>query len=410
MLRNLSSLILPTAILLASGVLLSRAPGLPASQQELLSIAPYLLALVAIASAYHFRRGRACLVLLISTSAYYFSSTYGASDLSTPQAVLIHKAFAVLLSFNLLVITLMSEKGSISPAGRMRLMFVFAQLLLFWFTFKQNSQTIWITLTRPILQNHLLEQLRIPQISFLFLLAATLLTLRRIWQRPSPLDGAFLGVVSAVWVILSNPSVPHLEAIYYSAISLIFILAIIQDSHNMAFRDDMTGLPSRRALNELLRSLGNRYTIAMVDVDHFKRFNDTHGHDVGDQVLKMVAARLMSVSGGGRPFRYGGEEFTVVFSGKTSVEAAPHLEKLRLAIADYKLALRADERPQNDKQGQGNRIRHSSAREVSVTVSIGAAESSGRYATPEEVIKAADTALYRAKNGGRNQVCLDGRR
>lgn len=410
MLRNFSSLALPTAIILASGVLLSRAPSLSASKQELLNVAPYLLALVAVGSAYHFRRGRACLVLLLSTSAYYFSSTYGASDLSTPQAMLIHKAFAVLLSFNLLVITLMSEKGTISPAGRMRLLFVAAQLLLFWFTLKQNSQTIWIALTRPILQNHLTAQLLIPQISFLFLLAAALLTLRRIWQRPSPLDGAFLGVIGAVWVILSNPSVPYLTAVYYSAISLIFILAIIQDSHNMAFRDDMTGLLSRRALNELLRSLGNRYTIAMVDVDHFKRFNDTYGHDVGDQVLKMVASRLMSVSGGGRPFRYGGEEFTVVFSGKTSTEAAPHLEKLRLAIADYKLALRADERPKDDKRGQGNRIRQSSAREVSVTVSIGVAESSGRYATPEEVIKAADTALYRAKSGGRNQVCLDSRR
>lgn len=139
MLRNFSSLALPTAIILASGVLLSRAPSLSASKQELLNVAPYLLALVAVGSAYHFRRGRACLVLLLSTSAYYFSSTYGASDLSTPQALLIHKAFAVLLSFNLLVITLMSEKGTISPAGRMRLLFVAAQLL---FSGSRSSRTV----------------------------------------------------------------------------------------------------------------------------------------------------------------------------------------------------------------------------------------------------------------------------
>jgi diguanylate cyclase (GGDEF)-like protein len=62
-----------------------------------------------------------------------------------------------------------------------------------------------------------------------------------------------------------------------------------------------------------MMSLGHRFTIAMLDIDHFKRFNDTYGHAVGDQVLKMVAAKLRQVKGGGRAFRYGGEEFTLVF-------------------------------------------------------------------------------------------------
>jgi len=108
----------------------------------------------------------------------------------------------------------------------------------------------------------------------------------------------------------------YLPALFSGAALLIMQLAVIQESHNMAFRDDLTGLPSRRALNEQLPGLGSRYAIAMVDVDHFKRFNDTYGHDVGDQVLKVVAARLMGVTGGGRPFRYGGEEFTVLFPGQ----------------------------------------------------------------------------------------------
>jgi GGDEF domain-containing protein len=178
----------------------------------------------------------------------------------------------------------------------------------------------------------------------------------------------------------------------------------------MAFRDDLTGLPSRRALNEQLSGLGSRYAIAMVDVDHFKRFNDTYGHDVGDQVLKMVAQRMMSVTGGGRSFRYGGEEFTVLFPGKTAKDAAPHLERLRQEIADYMMSLRGEDRPTNDQAGQGRRSAMRSQRDVSVTVSIGVAESSPNLGTPAEVIKAADQALYKAKNSGRNQVSLHGRR
>ncbi|HAG79498.1 MAG TPA: GGDEF domain-containing protein, partial [Pseudomonas sp.] len=73
---------------------------------------------------------------------------------------------------------------------------------------------------------------------------------------------------------------------------LMLVTAIAHEAYLMAFRDELTGLPGRRALNERLQRLGRQYVLAMADVDHFKRFNDTYGHDVGDQVLKMVASRL----------------------------------------------------------------------------------------------------------------------
>ncbi|SKA20132.1 diguanylate cyclase (GGDEF) domain-containing protein [Trichlorobacter thiogenes] len=410
MVRNLSTLFLPVTVLLFSCWSLSRVPTLSTTHQELLAIAPYLLAIVAVASAYHFKRGRTCLVLLLSTSFYYYASHYGAQGLETPESFLVYHGFAVLLPFNLLIISLMSEKGIIGSAGRMRMAFVLFQLLIFWITFHQRSQTMWAALTRPIIQSRLFEVYQLPQISLLLLLLAVGVIVARAWQRQSPLDGAFFGAALAFGLLLAQPDTPYIAPVFNSAIGLIFILAIIQDSHNMAFRDDMTGLPSRRALNELLRGLGSSYAIAMVDVDHFKRFNDTYGHDVGDQVLKVVASRLMAVTGGGRPFRYGGEEFTVIFPGKTAKDAAPHLEKLRKAIEEYKMALRSDERPKDDSKGQVARAKPYGSRDVSVTVSIGVAESGGRYASAEEVIKASDTALYRAKNGGRNQVCVAGQR
>src|SRR2546426_9194380 len=97
----------------------------------------------------------------------------------------------------------------------------------------------------------------------------------------------------------------------------------------MAYEDTLTGLPARRALNEALLRLGGQYSVAMIDVDHFKRINDRHGHDVGDQVLKMIAAKLAQVSGGGKAYRYGGEEFAVIFPGRKAEECLADVEALR---------------------------------------------------------------------------------
>jgi GGDEF domain-containing protein len=176
----------------------------------------------------------------------------------------------------------------------------------------------------------------------------------------------------------------------------------------MAFRDELTGLPGRRALNERLQRLGRQYVLAMADVDHFKRFNDTHGHDVGDQVLKMVASRLRKIGGGGRAYRYGGEEFTLVFPGRSVEECLPHLEAVRQSVESYALQLRdASSRPKDDRLGRAARGKVSTS-QVSVTISIGVAERQGEQRTPDEVIKAADQALYGAKKAGRNCVRVHG--
>jgi PleD family two-component response regulator len=144
----------------------------------------------------------------------------------------------------------------------------------------------------------------------------------------------------------------------------------------------------------------------MLDVDRFKQFNDTHGHDVGDQVLKLVGGQLALVAGGGRAFRYGGEEFSVLFPNSSVREALPHLEKVRKTIEGYGMAVRRSDRPLDGKEGSVRRGERAVEIVLSVTVSVGVADSSGDRDTPDKVIKAADQALYRAKQGGRNRVSL----
>ena len=230
--------------------------------------------------------------------------------------------------------------------------------------------------------------------------------------RNSSLQATFFGCQLGLLGIASG--YPHAAFVPFlvSSCGLMILLNIIMDSHDMAYRDELTALPSRRALNQLLLSLGRRYTIAMLDIDHFKKFNDTHGHDVGDQVLQMVAAKIARVNGGGKPYRYGGEEFTIVFPGKSPQQAQQHLEVLRAEIENYQMVVRQQQRSKQskaaNKAGLKARSRRGSkdpaSKSLSVTISIGYATREENLKFPEAVIKAADQALYRAKKKGRN--CL----
>jgi diguanylate cyclase (GGDEF)-like protein len=140
----------------------------------------------------------------------------------------------------------------------------------------------------------------------------------------------------------------------------------------------------------------------MGDVDHFKKFNDTYGHDVGDEVLRMVASKLDRVTGGGCSYRYGGEEFTILFPRADAAEALPHLEAVRAAIENAPFTLRSKNRPETKPKKPSSK--NAGNKTVSVTISIGVAQRTDSRQSPEDVLKEADKALYKAKQKGRNQV------
>ena len=175
--------------------------------------------------------------------------------------------------------------------------------------------------------------------------------------------------------------------------------ALLKDTYSMAYIDTLTKIPARRALEEAFLKLNSTYSIAMVDIDLFKKFNDTYGHDIGDEVLKLVAEQLSNVKGGGKAFRYGGEEFTILFPNKNSDEILIFLEEVRTSIEKRAFIIRGKDRPKKEPE---KKIKSKDLKSVNVTVSIGVAHAPYHGKTTQEIMKKADIALYKAKKSGRN--------
>ena len=169
-----------------------------------------------------------------------------------------------------------------------------------------------------------------------------------------------------------------------------------ETSVNMALIDSLTGLYNRRYmtvhLDQLMadvRLAGQPVSLLMVDIDHFKAVNDTHGHPRGDEVLRVVAQRLArSLRNFDMVVRYGGEEFVVAMPETKASEAGKVAERLRRAIADAPVTF------------------HSAGQDwsIPITISIGAATTVRAQGAQVTLLEAADAAVYAAKMGGRNRV------
>jgi diguanylate cyclase (GGDEF)-like protein len=223
-----------------------------------------------------------------------------------------------------------------------------------------------------------------------------------------PLDaGIAWSLVPSLLACLSKGPV---RTAYLAAGVIAVTVSVVEMSYQLAYEDELTRLPGRRAFNQTIAALDNEYAIAMVDVDHFKKFNDTYGHEVGDQVLRMVASHLAGVTGEGRPFRCGGEEFAVVFPGKKANDVVDHVEELRRNIENSTFMVRGPERSRRrrDERRYRHSARHLQNQKLgtSVTVSIGVAQPRVPEDDVQWVIQAADKALYAAKERGRNRVVV----
>jgi len=403
---------LPSLLLLLAGLAAAYVKDLSVFFTSLFNVLPTLVLLLGGAYCAVYRRQRELFLMLTVYIAYFLLDTqtdyYRDNGKVREDAAVVFHLVCLLLPLLFGLFAAWQERTHLfqDMVARFAVLLAFGSVALGLEQSYPQALLMWLSEIRwPALHGAWMSLI---QLSYPVFISSFLLLAWQYWRHPRPLHAAQLvGLLGVFWMLPKTFILPFTLNIMCSQVMLMIAAAVAHEAYQMAFRDELTGLPGRRALNERMQRLGRNYVLAMSDVDHFKKFNDTHGHDVGDQVLRLVASKLSKISGGGRAYRYGGEEFALVFAGKTLEECMPHLEVIRESIASYSIQLRNQEnRPQDDLQGRQRRA-GSGASAVSVTVSIGVAERLEQR-TPEEVLKSADQALYSAKGAGRNCVMAFG--
>jgi len=400
--RILYPLIVPILLLLLALWLRDSITLLSPTYLILLSYLPYVLLVITGFLCIQFNQLRSLLIAVIASVSYLVIQLFLQDPLDDNKTLIIFFQLSLLLPILLVMISWLPERGIFSIYALLFFLIISVPVLCAIYLYF-NPHFLNVALGYFPVRDWSFSVLS----PFAFIIYCLLFIhqLIRLWLYQQPFDGAVSIIILSLLLNFVLFDQTQMSMTIFPAIQFMLIWSVLKQSHDMAYRDELTGLPGRRALNEALKSPGRKYVLAMMDIDHFKKFNDKYGHDIGDDVLKVVATKIGQVTGGGRAFRYGGEEFTVLFKGKELEACVPHLEAVREEIARYKLLLRETKsRPKTRKEGKSLRGRKRKPRGISVTISIGVAGKSTTYTNPEQVLKGADKALYKAKNAGRN--CL----
>ena len=394
--RFLSKFVPEVPILVAMALLVTM-PSLRGAAKGLATVFPFTVVAAAVLLGWRFNRSRLVFAIALLALAEYVLL----NGLDTPRDRLYFHALTFLLPINLALVALLPERGTLTPAGLLRWVLLGVQVMAVVFLAQSFPVQGLKFLTTHLLPARFTAWTPLQQPAIIAFLAIGVLLAMAWFREPqSPVRG-YLYSLFAVFAALSWPAAGLGQELWLATAGLILVVLVIEASYMMAYRDGLTELPGRRALNEALPRLSGQFTVAMVDVDHFKRFNDTYGHDAGDHVLRLVAARLAQAPGGGTAYRYGGEEFALVYPGKGQDECLPHLEELRETVETSRFTMRRRFRPRvKPKTDKGKKTRQA----ITITVSIGVAERNHRNSSPDQVVQAADKALYRAKEAGRNRV------
>lgn len=341
----------------------------------------YALSVIILWISWHFNRNRFIFVVFPLVLIYI-----GFDFLSPKMATQLFHYSCILFPIHLLIFLVLKERGLFSIWGILKIVLVLSEIAVVVILLFYPSESIKDLLNLKIFAYSFypLKDLSIV-ISLIVLFVMIALTF---FNRYLIYNGTFLIILIAYISGLYFLKTPHFVDMTFLTIDMIILILLIRETYRLAFFDELTAMPGRRALVEDMAKLGRKYSLAMIDIDFFKKFNDTYGHDTGDEVLKMVASKLLNVSGGGKAYRYGGEEFTILFPSKEARECFGHVDILRQNIETAPFVVR------NRKK----------AKTIYVNISAGLVQNGPKDKDPFDVMKRADKALYKAKDSGRNKV------
>jgi diguanylate cyclase (GGDEF)-like protein len=399
-------------LLISAVILLPTTTQLDDRYQVLLTYLPFGLGILVMVLGQQFVQGRIAMAGVNLLIGYAIIQTQLQAPLEQEMVGAYFTLLSIFWPLNFFIIYWLPERKLISPLGAFLITLISIQIVgtyLLTHHFSGYSQLISQYLAlQPFGQNaeHFMSDWLLPSASTTVLLFASVILFIHTLIKRERNHCMLLTCMVTTLLICAWFDSTGISSLFSSLIAGALLVTLLFNSHDLAFLDELTGLPGRRALMNELKHCGKHYCVVMADIDHFKKFNDTHGHDTGDDVLRIVAQELGKVQGGGKAFRYGGEEFTLLFKRKLAEEADPFIETLRQSIADYPLIIRDTKtRPktQNKNKTNINAKANTKKNKVQVTVSFGIAQRLPEQ-KPEDVMKSADQALYRAKGQGRNCI------
>jgi diguanylate cyclase (GGDEF)-like protein len=348
---------------------------------------------------------RMWLMLVILTLALadrallYFAAN---AAFTTEGGRLIYQAVSFLLPLNLCLFAFMKRRGDMTWQSIWFLGSIFLQGCGVAFLYQYRSLGFGAFLEYSSLKWHLLERIPLSQLALFAFGIAFVYYLFLYIRTHGAIERAFCWALISIFYAVALVKIGPLSSIYFSTAGLIFVISVIENIYIEGFQDEVTALPAGKSMLATLSQLDTGYTLAMIEVDNFKRIKDNHGRRVSKQVLRLTGEKLTRVTGGGKPFHYRDELFAVVFPGRFLQDTLPHMEELRQLIK------RTGPIPEDTKSPRRKPRKLKKieiiANRIPVTVSIGVAERSDADTSSAQAIKKAEKALLTAKNEGRDQM------
>jgi diguanylate cyclase (GGDEF)-like protein len=340
------------------------------------------------------------LILAIADRALlYFAAN---TDVTMEEGRLIYHAISFLLPINLCLFAFMKKRGDMKWQSIWFLSAILLQGCGVAFIYQYKSLGFGAFLEYSSVKWALLEHIPLSQLALFAFGIAFVYYLFLYIRTRGVIERSFCWALISIFYALALSRIGPVSSIYFSTAGLIFVISVIENIYVEGFQDEVTDLPTGKSMHRILSQLDRGYTLALIEVDNFERLKENHGRRLSKQVLRSVGSKLTSVTGGGKPFRYRGEVFAIVFPGMFLQDMLPHVEELRQTIKKLGPILQSQKSP-GKKPKRLKRI-EILPNKIPVTVSIGVTERSDADMSPQQAILKAEEALSTAKREGHDQM------
>jgi diguanylate cyclase (GGDEF)-like protein len=398
--KTFVAFLIPGGLIFLTAIGFLRPHGLPQWIQGPVQAFPYIVLGFGLLFGWYLSSSRLILSLIVLALADRAIILFPPTDPDPVSANhVIFAATTFLLPLNLMALSLIKEEAISTWRGVLRLPLVLIQpFLVLWLSLPEQAG-LALSLQQSLLPIVKTDWAVLPQPALLAFCGALILIGVRFIVEKNPLDSGALWALMTSFVAFQGLHYGWSPTNFLSAAGLILFLTLVQASHQRTYRDDLTGVPGKLAYEEAITGIGKKYALAVVGIDQLKQYGNQHGKSVSEQVLRLVAPKIMAAAGSGKVYRLAGEEFTILFPRKTATETLVTLEAIRKAVEEATIYLRGRDRVW---EGDASSRTGSGDEGLAVTVSIGLTEAGDTGSSLGLVTKAAYRALYEAKGEGGN--------